>query len=408
MKVLCFVNGHSLAHVTRPLEIAKELKARGHEIIFAGMGQYLKIVEQDHFRTASLPYISTEQMMTAVKNNKLHSLFPLEQLTLFVELERSLIYAENPDLVLVDCRVTAQTSAELCNRPCVSISNTHMTNFRAIPFYSIQNCLPGIPKFILEIANQWENKLELALYHHLVLSSLVELRRKLNLPHHFCHANESGYKILLADIPEFNPAKSNELTQFIGPLPWHNSIPVPLWRNKLDPKTMTIYITLGSEGLFEILNHLNLFADLDMQFIIATGCINSLPIATIPANVYIEPFINADHILPYCDLVICHGGNGTIYQALSYQLPVVGFATHAEQAYGLKRVEALKVGKNLPLNLLKNPVLFKKEILKLSKELINNSNIQSSIESITRTIQTWNAPVNGSTLIENWMESKIC
>ena len=45
----------------------------------------------------------------------------------------------------------------------------------------------------------------------------------------------------------------------------------------------------------------------------------------------------------------CHGGNGTLYQALQAGLPVVVVATHQEQAYGGKRLERLGLGRSMML-----------------------------------------------------------
>jgi UDP:flavonoid glycosyltransferase YjiC (YdhE family) len=53
-----------------------------------------------------------------------------------------------------------------------------------------------------------------------------------------------------------------------------------------------------------------------------------------------------------CDLVACHGGNGTIYQSLSDGLHIVGLATHEEQHYGLKRVNQLELGIGFKADLL--------------------------------------------------------
>ena len=44
------------------------------------------------------------------------------------------------------------------------------------------------------------------------------------------------------------------------------------------------------------------------------------------------------------DLVICHGGNGTIYQALSKGVPVLGIPTFHDQDFNMQRVEDLGVG----------------------------------------------------------------
>ena len=54
-------------------------------------------------------------------------------------------------------------------------------------------------------------------------------------------------------------------------------------------------------------------------------------------------------LLPHCDLVCCHGGNGTLYQAFAHGLPCVVVATHAEQHYGGKRTQELGLGVSLTL-----------------------------------------------------------
>lgn len=61
-----------------------------------------------------------------------------------------------------------------------------------------------------------------------------------------------------------------------------------------------------------------------------------------------------------CDLVVCHGGNGTIYQALEQGRPIIGIPTIPDQDFNMRRVEALGVGINIKLkDLEKNPeVLF--------------------------------------------------
>ena len=44
------------------------------------------------------------------------------------------------------------------------------------------------------------------------------------------------------------------------------------------------------------------------------------------------------------DVVVCHGGNGTIYQALSNGAPVIGLPEFHDQEFNMQRVEALGLG----------------------------------------------------------------
>lgn len=50
-----------------------------------------------------------------------------------------------------------------------------------------------------------------------------------------------------------------------------------------------------------------------------------------PPNVHIERYIPQNLLLPYCDLVVTHGGSGTIMDALSVGLPLVILPVGADQ-----------------------------------------------------------------------------
>ena len=44
------------------------------------------------------------------------------------------------------------------------------------------------------------------------------------------------------------------------------------------------------------------------------------------------------------DVVVCHAGNGTIYQALSQGKPIVGVPEFHDQEFNMQRVETFGVG----------------------------------------------------------------
>jgi MGT family glycosyltransferase len=50
-----------------------------------------------------------------------------------------------------------------------------------------------------------------------------------------------------------------------------------------------------------------------------------------PDNVHVERYIPQNLLLPYCDLVVCHGGSGTIMDAISHGIPMVIIPTGADQ-----------------------------------------------------------------------------
>ena len=353
MKLLALPNAHALAHVSRLLEIAKVLRTRGHEIIFAGHGKYLQVASWDGFETRELPYMSVEQVVRAVRSGRLWEVYREDQLEQFIEAELALYKAVSPDLVLLDNRPSARASAEKAGLKTVAVVNVHLTDYRRIPFFSLGNVLgesfPGIA-----LADRLENVSENFFYDRLVMGGLNRIRKRLGLARRYGYEHEEGDRSLLADIPEFSPVRTlPPHARYVGPLTWHNTLPAPTCLDKLDPVKPTVYLTLGSEGLEDLLQHLGLLAAEGVQIVVALGAAGADPAMTVPEGVFLERYVNTDALLPHCTLVCCHGGNGTLYQALAFGLPIVVVATHQEQYYGGKRIRNLGLGQALTLKAVK-------------------------------------------------------
>ena len=344
-KLLVFSNAHALAHVSRPLEVARILRNRGDELVFAGLGKYLAVAADEGFRTVSLPYVTADRVVEAVRSGRLDRLYPWRDILGFVEAERALIEEERPDLVLIDNRPSAAISAEASGIGSVAILNVHMSQSKAIPFNPLP--LPDAlrSRFPFRQAELLENLLEAFFLDRLVMKDLGRLRKKLGLKRRFGFAFEEGDFNLFADLPEFNPVRRlPDNARYVGPLTWHNDLPPPPALERLGDKGRCLYFTIGSEGLGELIEQMRHFIDGDRLVIVATGSEDIGLGADLPDNLALETFVNADRVLPHCDLIVCHGGNGTIYQALGHGVPIVGVAMHEEQFFGLKRVRALGVG----------------------------------------------------------------
>lgn len=100
---------------------------------------------------------------------------------------------------------------------------------------------------------------------------------------------------------------------------------------------------MGSTGDWQKLSFLN-----DPFFkhynIVATGDQSHI----LSANHIIHaPFINIHDLFPLIDLIICHGGNGTIYQALLYEVPILCKTSHCEQEWNINALEEKQLGKSL-------------------------------------------------------------
>jgi len=66
-----------------------------------------------------------------------------------------------------------------------------------------------------------------------------------------------------------------------------------------------------------------------------------------PGNVRIERYVPQAALLPHCDLVINHGGSGSVIGALAHGLPLVVIPMGADQSLNAARCEQLGVGMRL-------------------------------------------------------------
>lgn len=396
MKILAIANAHALAHVSRLLEIAKVLRTRGHEVTFAGHGKYLQAAGWDGFVTHELPYISVERVVEAVRSQKLWILYREVELETFIAAELELYKTVQPDLVLLDNRPSARTSADIAGIKTAAVLNVHMSNYRRIPFFSYSQLTGGLPGMVL--ADRLENAIERLVYDRLVMGGLNALRKKRGLKRHYAYEHEEGDLSLLADIPEFNPVGTlPSHAHFIGPLTWHNNLPAPNCLDKLDPDKPTAYFTLGSEGLDELVAHLGELARQGVQIVVATGAANLANMAA-PEGVFLEQYVNTDALLPHCDLVCCHGGNGTLYQALGFGLPCVVVATHAEQHYGGKRIQELGLGMSLTLKQLRRTGIVK--LVEAVRQVLVTPDYRNRAQAFSQHLKNGNSAARAADTIE--------
>lgn len=402
MRIIAIANAHALAHVSRLLEVAKVLRQRGHEILFAGFGKYLQVAELDGFSTRDLPYVSVEQVVRAVRSQKLWELYPQDQLREYIAAEVALLQEYKPDLVLIDNRPTARISADHLGVKTAAVLNVHMSNHKRTPFFSLGNVIgsdgfPGVGAL-----DRLENAIECAMYDLLVMRGLNASRREMGLPVLRAYEHEEGDLTFFADVPEFSPVhKLPRGGQYVGPLTWRNDLPPPLCLSQLSPDKPTIYLSLGSEGLEDLLVHLDELARKDIQVVVATGAPDVACKISVPHGVFLEQYVNTSKLLPYCDLVCCHGGNGTLYQALGHGLPVVVVATHQEQSYGGKRIQRLGLGRTMMLASVEKHGFAL--VATAVREVLADHRYRERAKLFSNHLRGWDSASLAATVIENYL-----
>ena len=127
--------------------------------------------------------------------------------------------------------------------------------------------------------------------------------------------------------------------------------PAPAWASRL-PGAPAVYFTLGtvfnmeSGDLFtRVLAGLR---DLPVNVVVTVGpYIDPTEIGPQPANVYMERYIPQESILPYCSLVVSHGGSGSVAGALAHGRPSALIPMGADQPMNTARCVQLGVARVL-------------------------------------------------------------
>jgi UDP:flavonoid glycosyltransferase YjiC (YdhE family) len=179
---------------------------------------------------------------------------------------------------------------------------------------------------------------------------------------------------------------------------WHNTLPPPRCLEQLDPGRPTAYFTLGSEGLEELVAQLAPLTEQGVQVVVAAGAADLSGITPIP-GVYLEQYINTDILLPHCNLVCCHGGNGTLYQALGYGLPCVVVATHAEQHYGGKRIRQLGLGQSMTLKQLRRRGM--DSLVAAVREVLAKPDYGNAAHAFMAKVTAWHGAQQAANAIES-------
>jgi UDP:flavonoid glycosyltransferase YjiC (YdhE family) len=128
---------------------------------------------------------------------------------------------------------------------------------------------------------------------------------------------------------------------------------------------------MGSTGNTKIFDAaIEQFANSEFQCMITTAGIYQRK--NFPPNFYVTDFAQGSALVKKANVVICQGGNGTIYQALQGGVPIIGIPTMHDQEFNMQRIEDLGLGITL------SEIKFKPSDLRKGVELIlNDSNFKS-------------------------------
>jgi MGT family glycosyltransferase len=341
-----FCDGGFLAHVTRSLEVGRALRhCFGHRVVFCCSGPYAHIPRDAGFDVMPAYTVDRETtMMLARRLGPCDLRWWKAVCARSVASDLEVMETIRPDAVIGDMRWSLSTSARVRQVPYIAITNASWTSKFAQPI--------DVPEghFVDRILGR---RLARAVFPSLVrlmqayyALGYADIRKRYGLPRvRSLHEAIEGDITLLADLPEFMPVISETPPNFryTGPLLWEANMGLPPWFSKLRSDRPTIYFTMGSTGDAKFFEEaVRVFGNTEYQVLITTGGLAEIP--NPPPNVFIAKYAPGEALMAASNVVVSHGGNGTVYQALSCGVPLIGFPTMFDQEINMRRVRALGIG----------------------------------------------------------------
>jgi UDP:flavonoid glycosyltransferase YjiC (YdhE family) len=345
----------SLAHVSRPLVLAKALDPDEYDIHFSCDHRYESLLlDSPHIHYWPIRSILGKTFIKSADRADFH--YQKNDIESYIHQELGLFNNVAPELIISDFRPTVTLSAEISHIPYATISNVHWSPYRLLDFNPVppQKKDSQIRRYINFILPRKKHSLS---------ASINEFRRSYGLPliKNYCDLSTRGDYTLYAEPPGLlrtSPLPPNHY--FLGPILWSPNVTKPTWWHTWNPDLPLIYITLGSTGITkhlpEVIQSLRGFP---ATFIVATA--GRFQIKNLPQNVFSADYLPGLEICQLASVVVCNGGSATAYQALSQGTPVVGIWSNLDQYLTMMMIENAGAGicipsTNINYNILKDNI----------------------------------------------------
>lgn len=329
-------------HAFPMLALGRELAARGHAVTFQTWGRWQDAVEAEGMMFQPAPEYH-------VFPTRPRPLKPYEAVVHATRDTAGAIAELAPDAVVADILTLSPALAgELAGAPVATlIPHVHPATAAGFPTYSIGARLPATRTG----AALW------GIVNRLASGGLRQGRDELNQtrrllgldPLPYLHGGISRRLAMVATFPQLEyPRPWPANTHVIGPLMWEP----PYHDVELPPGDDPLVLVAPSTS--QDPEHRLLRAALEglgQQPVRVLATWNRRPPTRplkVPANARLVEWVSYSRTMPRCDVVVCHGGHGTLMRALSNGCPVVACPAGGDMYENAARIDWAGVGVRVP------------------------------------------------------------
>ena len=339
-RILFLAEAVTLAHVARPVALARSLHPSDWEIRLASDSRYARAIGTLPFPSEPIWTISPERFRRAIETGR--PIYDAQSLDRYVEEDLRFIESFRPDVVVGDFRVSLAISARKAGVPYVNVANAYWS-----PYAKIRHLVPEITLTRVLPPRLAQPLFDLFRGAGYALHALPvnRIRRKYGLeplPLDFRWNIVDADTTLYADIPEVIPTRPLPPThRFVGPIPWSPSLPLPEWWPEVEIAAATrplVYVNLGSSGIpGGLARVLEALRSLPVMVVAATaGRDEALPRIS---NALVADYLPGDACARLATVIVCNGGSPATYQALSEGKPAIGLAGNTDQFLHMAALE---------------------------------------------------------------------
>ncbi|MCA9497533.1 MAG: glycosyltransferase [Nanoarchaeota archaeon] len=389
-KILFFCENVTLAHVIRPLELAKKLKYDKYEIIFACDNHYSDFIKLEGFKIVHVNSQSNKEFTDKLFYAK--QLFSKSQINNYLEEEFKIFDEIRPDLVVGDFRLTLGISCRVKKIPYISIINSRWSTYAKenviLPLLNIQKFIPfKILNSVFPLMWPFIKRTQIIPYKK--FQKKYNLTKIKDIKEMYCDADYILYDDIQSIIKLINKPKNH---MFLGPILWQPKIDLSKEIKQIPNDKKIIYFSMGSSGN---LNQELIDALSDDNYYVLMSNAGKKTNIKLPNNFKVYDYIPALDILEKCDLCITNGGLAN-YQAFSKKVPVLMFPSNMDQYLFADLCEKNNLGIYLRLEN-SNKEVIQKTITKI----LNNEQIKENLIKITNEIDLYDSKKLFKNLIDD-------
>ncbi len=341
-RVLFFAEAVTLAHVARPIILAKALDTARYDVHLACDPRYLPLFGRLPFKVHPIYSMSSEDFLRAL--TRVGPIYDRKTLQTYVQEELELISRIDPQLVVGDFRISLGVSTQLKRVPYMVVANAYWSPYAHVRFHMPDVWLAKLLRPSLADASLRLTRSVTFALHAGPLNRVSRQYGLCNISSDLREVFTYGDYVLYADVPEL-VATSNlpARHRFMGPVLWSPETDLPPWWGEVPADKPILYVTLGSSGARHLLSVvLQALADEDLTVIAASAGPVALP--RLPANAFVADYLPGVEAAERADLVVCNGGSPTAHQALAGGAPVLGLAANMDQQLNMDCVQRSGAG----------------------------------------------------------------